>query len=212
LMMRFTWMHELYHGLNGHAGYVASLLGETALREMPDDADLALVDVEEADTAGLSYERIRHCLEFDADRTAYQAMTRLQMTGDEPFEVLAEKPLPLRLKLVTFAAIMMTFLFDQSAKRHASGVGTTHPAANLRLHNLVRTMASHLFDQSEQMQETLAQVLPELDRLQPRIPSLISSGALLRDLSSPEFQAELDRMEDDLARLRIALAPFAYRL
>ncbi len=178
---------------------------------MPDSAELGLVEMEEEGIAAIPWERALHCLEFDADRSAFWTMVRLQQTGDEPFEVLAGQPQSLRLRLVTIAALLMTFLFDQSATRRALKDSKTHPPASSRLHNLIGTIVSNLEDPPGQMRQVLSHVLLDLKRLRGQIPSLVDPDGLMAELSSPALHLALDQNEADLEIVRTATAPFAYR-
>lgn len=210
LMMRFTWLHELYHGLNGHAGLAASIGADGILREMPEGEALALVETEEEVVAGLPIDRLLPLLEFDADRSALNTMIQLQMLRDEPFAVLAEWPLAMRLKLTAFAAMLMTFLFDQSAKRYARATSRTHPAPHLRLQNLVHTIASNP-ENVGSAQSAVSAALEELDNLQTTIAGLTFLRELRRDLLSPASELLFTQLDADLTQVRTRLIPFAFR-
>ena len=208
LMLRFVWLHELYHGLNGHSGLMAARHHGTALNEMPDESLPAVETV--PDDIDPQWRLTLHCMEFDADRTALWAMTRMQQDDAEPIQGLAALPKALRLKLVIFAGIMLTFLFDQSARRRAGAGSGTHPLAYHRLHNLVRTMASNLLDSSGATKAAFDEVLTEMVQLRERVPELFSPGQLLHDLRAPDLQGEFDRIEDALEAARVQFAPFAF--
>jgi hypothetical protein len=117
----------------------------------------------------------------------------------------------LRLKLVTMAAVLMTFLFDQSARRHAHLTGTTHPSAYLRLQNLVRTLVVNVDDPSRKARSILADVLQDTDQLRRSVPALFASDRLMADVDSAAFQRDLDQMDAALGTVRHLLSPFVYR-
>ena len=209
LMMRFAWLHELYHGLNGHSGLKAARHHGTALDEMPNES-MPMVDIEQGDI-DLQWKLTLHCMEFDADRAALWAMMRMQEDDAEPVIGLAVLAKTTRRKLVLFAGIMMTFLFDQSAARREGATTGTHPLAYHRLHNLVRTLASNLSDPSGSTTALFDDVLSEMTRLKERVPQLFSPPQLLHDLRAADLQEAFDRVEEALQTARAQFAPFAFR-
>lgn len=209
LMLRFVWLHELYHCLNGHTGLMAMRHQDVALYEMPEGDAVPLVETGPAVDA--QWTLVQHCMEFDADRTAFWAMTRMQEADAEPIEGLAAMPRALWLKLVVFASIMMTFLFDQATRRSAIKTGSTHPLAYHRLHNLTRTLASNLLDPSGTMKAAFCEVMTEMTRMKERVPQLVSSAQLLHDLAAVDLQQAFDQIEDAIYAARGQFAPFAFR-
>jgi len=211
LMLRFAWFHEMFHGLNGHSGYMASIRKGAELKEIPepDEPD----DLSLAGRAELPVIPVRslHGMEFDADRSALWLMIRLQEADEEPFATLAELPRALRLKLVGIAALLTVFLFEQAAKRSPPKETSTHPAVRLRLYNLLGMIASNLARESPMAARATNEALIEIGRLRSRIPSLLDLAHLKQELSSPVFQASLDQADADLAQLRDQWSPFAYR-
>lgn len=83
LMLRFVWLHELYHGLNGHTGLLASRSPGAVLNEMAYEAEIGLIEVE---PKGATKHRkgFRHAMEYDADRSALWMLVRLQQIDLEP--------------------------------------------------------------------------------------------------------------------------------
>lgn len=209
LMLRFVWLHELFHCLNGHAGLRAQEAHGTALHEISDGAVLALVEVEPHAEASSPVSEA-YCMEFDADRSAFWAMMERQAADEEPIDGVRALPAMLRLRLTAFAGVLMTFLFDQAARRCAAQAGGTHPVAYHRLHNLVRTMASNLSDPAEQMKQLLAHTLTEMDYFQDCLPQAVSGSQLLRDLSHADLQQEFDRVEDTLSATRARFSPVEF--
>jgi hypothetical protein len=205
LMLRFVWFHELFHGLNGHCGFLATRNGELEIHEMADD-QMGLVSVSDLSVAGLSAEKVLHCFEIDADRAAFWLLFKLQLANDEPFVEFLQKPLSQRLRLTFLATFRMIFMFEQSSRRNASS-GNTHPVPYNRLHNLIRTAASQFRDD---LQGTFRECLDDLRHLEKPIPTLIKRDKLLMDLRNLKFQEAFDKVECDLQELRKHLVDFAY--
>ena len=207
LLLRFVWLHELFHGLNGHTGLLAAQGIATPLADMPSDPPLTAIEIERDDAAD-ARKGLLNLMEFDADRTALWASIRMQQTDSEPITGLAAWPRLQRLKLAVFAGVLMTFLFDQAARRYGSG--NTHPLAYHRLHNLVRTLASNLAADDDQVRQAFHAVIAELRALEDRSPFSISTAQLIQDLRSPELQGLFDQVEGILTDVRASFAPFSY--
>ena len=208
LMLRFVWLHELFHCLNGHAAYLASQGREAALHEVTDGAALSLVELEEGKPAAAAVGE-GHCMEFDADRSAYWVMMKRQAIGEEPIETLLAWAPMVRVRLTNFAAVLMTFLFDQAAKRRRAK-GRTHPVAYDRLHNLVRTMASNLAEPDGDMRQVFAHTVMEMDRLHGCVPQAVAGSRLVGDLRDGEMQGAFDRVEVALATVRLRFATWGF--
>lgn len=208
LMLRFVWLHELFHSLNGHTGRQARRLQGSEIFEISDDAALSLIEVEE--TSAESGHVEGYSMEIDADRAAFWALMQRQLDGEEPVNGIRAMPTMLRLRLTAFAATLMTFLFDQSERRRRSTMGGGHPIARDRLHNLVRTLASNVVDPNGQVKQLFAYTVVEMDYFQERIPAAISGSQLVRDLQSAELQAEFGGLEESLVAAREHFAPYAF--
>ena len=89
LMLRFTWLHEQYHVLNGHCGLLAERCQSLVLNEMPGNQPLPIVTAAQ-DTSSAQWRLMLHCMEFDADRTALWALVRMQATEAEAIGHLEE--------------------------------------------------------------------------------------------------------------------------
>jgi hypothetical protein len=209
LMLRFVWLHELYHGLNGHTGLLASERAGTVLNEMPDESALGLIEVE-PEVDAKKHARLRHCMEYDADRSALWMLVRMQQIDFEPLSGLSDLPKSLRLALSIFAAAMMTFVFDQAAKRQARQRGATHPLPQHRLVDLVRTLASNLTGSSGGVNLAFSTALAEMNELQRRLPEFVSASRLMDDLRSTPLQRGLDEIDDGVTSARVRFAPYAY--
>jgi hypothetical protein len=208
LMLRFVWLHEFYHGMNGHAGWIASKSGTAELTDV--SMELSLVEIEKEDVGEIPWTRALHLIELDADRAALWSMVQMQRRGEEIFELLAERPERFRLKLVLFASVMMTFLFAQSDKRRAKE-NISHPASELRLQNILGTIATNLDDPPDLMPHLRADVFHELHTLQDRIPSLATFDRVRDGVRKPGTLNALDELEADLNILRKSLVSFACR-
>jgi len=211
LMLRFAWFHEMFHGLNGHSGYVASIRKGAELKEFPEpdeNDDLSLAGRTELPVIPV---HSLHGMEFDADRSALWLMIRLQEADEEPFATLAEFPQALRLKLVGVAALLTVFLFDQAAKRTPPKATSTHPAARLRLYNLLGMITSNRAGESSEGARATIDALIEIGRLRNRISSFPDLPRLKQELSSAVLQASLDQADTDLAWLREQWRLLSYR-
>ncbi len=209
LMLRFVWLHELYHCLNGHTGLRASMGKSTALQEMADDDALGMVEVEQSEIAPDDATEAYY-MEFDADRTAVWAMVRRQVEDTEPISGILALPKLLRLRLTVFAAVLMTFLFDRAEQRRVAKASVAYPIAYHRLHNLVRTIASNLMDAGENMRQAFAHTVVEMDYFQSNMPASVSGAQLIRDLRAVELQREFDSVENALAVARLRFASWAF--
>jgi hypothetical protein len=210
LMLRFVWLHELFHCLNGHTGLLAHDRRKMALHEITDGAALALVEVETSTRTDLPVSE-GYCMEFDADRSAFWVTMKRQIDGEEPIDGIRTLPVMTRLRLTAFAAVLMTFLFDQAARRRTAASGGTHPVAWHRLHNLMRTLASNLSDPAGEIKQLFAYTVVEMDYFQGCVPQAVSGSQLIQDLGSAELQLEFDGVEDALAIARSRFAPWAFR-
>lgn len=209
LLLRFCWLHELYHGLNGHIGLLQQMDADATLFEMP-EAGAGLVRHDDArDTLSPSD---RHAMEYDADRTAFWAMFRIADSGIENVPTIAARPLFTQHRLALFAAIAMIELFGRVAQSLISAGGTgTHPPRSLRLHNFIRTLASHLALDAERTHLLLLATLAEVKAVASVLASLPDMDRLVSDLGASALQKPFDKAEHSLMQLRQKLYPFAFR-
>lgn len=208
LLVRFAWLHELFHVLNGHTGLMAQRRQGTALYEMPETVSSLVEPVPDEEDA--FWTLTRHCLEFDADRTAVWAMVRMQQTDADPIVGLAALPRPQRLKLVLFAAMLMTFIFDQAARKEVLPHPGSHPLAYHRLHDLVRTVASNLLDEDGLLKASFIEMLSEWRQASGRVPELVSVDRLLGDSRFVQLQHAFNRVETSLSTLRVDVAHLCF--
>ncbi|MCB1471028.1 MAG: hypothetical protein KDK08_28570 [Rhizobiaceae bacterium] len=209
LLLRFAWYHEFYHCVNGHVGLVHDLGLASALCQIGDDAHGVPATFPKEAMPQLSAQEVMHCLELDADRSALWASAKIQLSGDENIVGLARLDLRHRMKMVLFSSFLITHFFAEHNRR-SSVPSLLHPRPELRLHNLVRTIASNLLDDYPQTRHLFAEVLDEFTSLERAVPGLMRTSDLLRDFRSEEFQARLEKTERKLELLRQATLPFNY--
>jgi len=209
LLLRFTWYHEFYHCVNGHVGLVKDAGIASALCEVGDDLHGTYKAAKEPPIPKLTVQQISHCLEMDADRSALWASAKLQLAGDENIRGLDRLDLRLRMKMVMFSAFLITHFFSESNRR-ARTPSPFHPSAEIRLHNLVRTIASHLTGEYAETPAIFREVLHEFERLEKAVPRMMRTSDLLRDFESTDFQDSLEAIERNIELVRTATAPFSY--
>jgi hypothetical protein len=209
LLLRFAWYHEFYHCANGHVGLVQHLGMATALCEVPDAAHKPLTEAALPAEIAASAFQVSHCLELDADRSALWAFAKIQLSEHENVRGIDRLDLKLRMKMVLFSAFLVTHFFAE-ANRRASQPSMFHPPADIRLHNLVRTIASNLLDEYPPTQTIFASVLNEFASLEDAVPSLMRTSDLLRDFRSETFQGKLENSEAILIELRKIIRKFSY--
>ncbi len=209
LLIRFAWYHEFYHCVNGHIGLARNLGIASALCEVPDRVHTPPANVAIPSQIGLSVTEISHCLELDADRSALWASAKIQLSSDENIKGLAPLDLRLRMKMVLFSAFLLTHFFAE-ANRRTRKPSLFHPSAEIRLHNLVRTIASNLLDEYPETGAIFREVISEFTTLEETVPSLMRTADLLRDLRSEAFQDGLEKTEHQLRELRKLIARFTY--
>lgn len=208
MLLRFCWLHELYHGLNGHVGLLQQINADATLLEMP-ETGAALVS--HADAGQWLSPADRHALEFDADRTAFWVMFRVQEAGIENVPTIAARPLFTQHRLALFAAIALIGLFEQAARAAPAHTSATHPSPSLRLHNFIRTLASYLSSDAERTHLLLLTTFKDLKAAAPTLPGLPDMDRLLADLGASAFRQPLDEAEQHLIQLRERLHSFVFR-
>lgn len=209
-MMRFVWFHELYHCLNGHVGALSRHVPSIRLNEMPDDAGLAaLVELEKA-RLPMGKPAFMQAIELDADRTALWAAFRTQIEDKENIIALQSLDGRRRISLCLLSAYLITNIFDEAGRRWGQSA-STHPGSYTRLHNLIRTTASHLLDADPGVHATFQEVMRELRALKRSIPALVDADRVLADCLSPSFQALLDAADEQLEAARAYFEAFAFR-
>ena len=206
LLLRFTWLHEHYHCVNGHVGYCHQIHQGMALHELP-DPELPLV---RRQAGGPLPAGTVQLLEYDADRTAIWAMFHIQSAEIENIPSIAARPLFERQLMTFFACAIMLVLFDRAASAQPASALQTHPVPYLRLHNLIRTAASNVTAELDDMRPLFLALVTELHALRTNLTALPDIAVLYNDLMSAEAQRPLDAMDDALEAFREKLMPFRY--
>lgn len=206
LMLRFAWFHEHFHIVNGHVGWLCSVQGSTSLLEIADENDTA-----DSQDRCVAAEDLR-LLELDADRSAFHALCRSQIAGDEAIHGLGQVPLIDRMELSLFAVYAMTWLFDAYGRTIDAdrGRGGKHPDPYMRLHNLLRTYASNVFPHAPDAAAVNRRALTVFSQLSKSVSSMPKVGRVLLDLDADALQSGLSEAEDALETLRLEFWPFAY--
>lgn len=211
LMLRFFWFHELYHCLNGHIGALAKHDPDLCLHEIqPENPLQGLVKIQDA---ALPIDKLRYlrALELDADRSALWGAFQTQIQDKENIIGIQAFPRDLRVTMAVFVAYLAIYLFDQINARRADNVIATHPHPYARLHNLIRTTATHLLDPYSEGQRVFQRVLTELGAMRRQIPQIIDPQIVVAHCRNPEFQEILDDMDRDLESCRTHFSPFGFR-
>lgn len=198
LMIRFVWLHELYHCVNGHVGWAGARGWVLCFQETG--------FITQGD---LKADSLR-ALEFDADQSAFHALCRMRGADIENVGGLRRLPVASHLRLSIFAAYATTWIIEECDRRSMVGRSRDHPEPYSRLHNLIRTLASNLAPALDDAKAIHDAVLSELDSLADLLPSFPSGKRLMVDMRQPAFQAGLDRYQDTLVTLRTDLAPFRF--
>lgn len=198
LMIRFVWFHELFHCLNGHVGLVGSRGWALSLHENQ--------FLEQNKLSAAELQR----LEFDADQSAFHVACQVQMAEQENIEALQRLPLETRLRLVIFAAHATTWIIEEHNRRQEHPASADHPEPYARLHNLLRTLASNLAPQIQNVSALHLRVLADMDALALVLPSFPSGARILADMGQWEWQNGLDQEQFALEALRAELQPFRF--
>ena len=189
LSLRFIWLHEFYHCMNGHVGFLKA--GREAVR----------LSVETAPGGIRAVERMRRCLEFGADSAAFWASCMIQNNDTENLLGIKELPKPLRLKLLISAVYGTTWILDEVKRRQRSRGLRNHPTAYSRLLNMAGCLSWDISPEVPIVQEINLVVVEELGNLSSMIPTIFGGGKLLRHMSDERRYTELHRYYVDLDRL-----------
>ena len=198
LMLRFVWLHELYHCLNGHVGFANHQGWSRRIRERK--------PVKKRDVPPADLRR----LELDADQSSLVALVKIQLAGIENVEAPMDLPAPAMLELSLFAAYATTWMMEEYARRDADRTGDSHPLPYQRLHNMVRTYASNLFNLVPDAKAVHDRVMDQMTAFSTRVSTFPSGVRLMTDLRDTAIQDVLDAEQDALENLRRDLAPFRF--
>ncbi len=214
LMARFVWLHEFSHCHNGHVGFAQEKGLALRLNEVP----MPAVGFAKLTFAGSAEDKrdILHCLEFDADMSAFFASCRLQADDRENIEGLGAWDRRMRLVMTIFGAYAMTWLFDElqtymaPESRMTPQQNASHPPPYYRLQNLFRTVASQLKGKVENASELNTSACIQFDAINRTIDTAYRSKSLFRDLRDEALQGEITKLDERLSDLKPDLAAFEY--
>lgn len=198
LMTRFVWLHELYHGVNGHVGLASHF-----------DLTLGFEEMETAQSQELSPE-ILQLMELDADQSALNTLCRIIAADLENIEGLRRLAKQDCLILGLLAAYGATWILDEHLLRDGNANTVTHPSPALRRLNLVRTFASAVAPGLGEAKAIHAAALSEMSAISDIIQRFPSAQTMHTEMRSTEIHAGLDRQQDALEALRSELAPYRY--
>ena len=196
-MLRFVWFHELYHCLNGHTGYSQSRGFSLMLHEI---APLSF--------SGENSLKMQ-CMEFDADQSALYACCKVHLAGIENIDGMDQYPREFHLRMTLLAAYLTTWIIEEHALREGTE-DPAHPDPYLRLHNLIRTLASSLYEIMPNAQQVSSKVFEDIAHLSKSIPRLPKASQILTDMKNPALQKKLDGFQEKIEVLRNELKPYQY--
>jgi len=199
LTLRFVWLHELYHAVNGHIAFVDK---EEGIPLGFNETDKALVRSIDSTTLKL--------LELDADQSALNTLCHITLQGMENVEGIRRLSVDDTLRLGLLGAYAGTWILDEHLFRSKNDVPEDHPPPSLRRQNLIRTFASVVapqFGDAKGLHDGVLDEITALSRVIERFPP----GDLLRaEMSDIVLQTALDTDQEVLDNIRGHLAPYRY--
>lgn len=178
---------------------------------MPDGgAALAMIE-REREALPMAPSAFFQAIEIDADRSALWGAFVTQAQDKENIIALQVLGPRRRIEACLFTAYLITVIFEEAGRRFSQTASGTHPDPYTRLHNLVRTTASHLLDLHPATQDAFQTVVAAFRVLKRVIPALADADTVLADCGRPAFQGLLDEKEDTLQTARSYFAPFGFR-
>ncbi|WP_413207888.1 hypothetical protein [Rhodospirillum sp. A1_3_36] len=197
-MIRFVWFHELCHCVNGHMGWMGSRGRHFGFTE---------TDAREAHALAPA---MHQCLELDADQSAFHAACRLHHENMENIEGLRSVPGETSLRLCLFACFSTAWIIQEYAERLNDAPRETHPLPYIRLHNLMRTLASNTLPAMGGDGTRASPAFEDMSRLSLLLPSFPSGHRLRADMGNTTLQDHLDARQDALQALRADLRPYRF--
>ncbi len=198
-MLRYIWLHEFYHCINGHTALIR-------------DREIALCLNE---CGGEEIEKSHHdliqSLELDADRTAFYIACGIKIQNRENLEHIQDLPLDYRLRLTIFAAYATTWLIDEYNNTEAQEEDLNHPPPYRRLHNLIRTLASHVKLDDIELKDVNDQVFEDIQNVADIIDTMPGVNTIISDMKSDNFQKWFEKYENHLDLVRADLAKYWYK-
>ena len=199
LMMRFVWLHEFYHCINGHIGLVKARKWAFFLHEIGIDNAQSKAPFE------------LQCLELDADQSAFYQHCQIQLAGRENIEGIKALPPETRLQFSIFAAYATSWMIEEYARGKPRQDAAGHPEPYVRLYNLVRTLAGNILPQAPAVKDIHAGLWEQVACLHACLPSFPSLNRIVGDKDNAELQTGLDNYQAGITRLRAGLAPYRYQ-
>jgi hypothetical protein len=199
LALRFVWLHELYHCLNGHVGFEIS-------RNEPFCLDESLKV-----NSGTVFGRQRRCLEFDADQSAFWASCQIQLNGTDNIVGIGKLDRSLRLKLLLFAIYGTLWILEEAHRRGRAQRSPSHPSPYTRLHNVVRCLAADVAPAWSELAAIQQAALAECDVLGSIQPRFFTGRRVLQDIAAQRILEEISRYGRSLDTLRTSFIRFGYQ-
>lgn len=210
LMARFVWLHEFMHCMNGHARLAQRYDQTIHLNEIEEGRPLIGLKRPAGTAPKTLPDRLHHCMELDADMSAFWGCCQVQLAGRENVEGIAALGRDVGLRLTLFGAYAMTWLFEEFQNHASATDGKTHPPPYLRLQNLVKTAKRHLEPIDQGFGSANREACAQFDKVRRSIPSLYRSDDLYAGLSNSAIRTALEEYEGELRGLRQDLAPLRY--
>lgn len=210
LMVRFIWLHELSHCLNGHVALVqnnniALRLYEVTPMQVADFKTSNHQQMEDAEVQKI----LRH-LEYDADQSAFLGGINIQLGDLENLQALINLPYEQRIKLTLFASYVMPWLFEQYQDYYGINHQETHPEPIERLEYVFETAKERVLSQHPELGNINKEVLRQFDTIRKKIPSLYNTEKLVdlfNNASMKNRYADFEVFHNDLLQ---RLQPFQY--
>ncbi len=200
LMVRFVWLHEMAHCMNGHVHYVQSKDLSQSLNEIASQEVLGLVKPVPARNIQ-KWDAALRCLEYDADQTAFWGSCQIQIGGNENIQGIAAMDITSRLELTVFGTYAMTWLFETYQNYFKVQYDSTHPQPVERLQSIFNYAARHITPQEPDFITLQKTALQQFNTIRQKIPAVF-------DMRKLEIKPLAD--EKLLANIRKALLSYRY--
>lgn len=201
VMIRYVWLHELAHCVNGHVLLLKRMNISTALNEVPDAA--MLVGIKKAALDTLRAQTMLHGLELEADETALLGLCRVQMADSENIEGIAALDFVTRMEMSLLGAYLVVWLFEEYQRFAGEMHDQTHPYPQERLRQLVGYAEREIGPELEGFAPFHESICNSFNRLALKIPNMHRIDPAWRTATPRENDAQLNAL---LAPLRFAPA------
>lgn len=190
LMSRFVWMHELAHCLAGHVLLVQDLQIASTVNEVSEP--LRLVGIHDRKRAEEA-RRVRHEIEFEADRIAIVNLLQVQLDGRENIPGLLSYDEMTRIEMAILGAYLMTWLFQEYQNFMDSQHGLTHPNPAIRFLSL-KSYLLEIAPDFVMVDEKIESMLKELCKKLPRLTETVGATKLPKDQNLSQSRPELAQL------------------